>query len=241
MTPLVLVHGFMGGSSQWEEQQAAFGSEREVIALDLPGFGLASDAPPISTITGFATWALETLSTRGITQFDLLGHSMGGMIVQEMTRLAPDRVNRLVLYGTGPIGALPGRFETIETSMERARADGAPATARRISANWFLHGTKSPAYPACAAIAERSGLPAILAGLEAMRDWSGVDLLPHITCPTRIIWADQDRSYGWPVVETLWTNIPNAALGVIPDAGHAVHLEKPTLFNGLVADFLTQD
>ena len=188
MKPLVLVHGFMGGSEQWNLQEP-LGANRELIKVDLPGFGRNAHLEPIDSIKNFADWVLAQVKTE---EFDLLGHSMGGMIVQEMTRLAPERVDRLILYGTGSIGDLPGRFEPIETSIDRATVDGAIATARRISATWFLKQDKAAQYKNCAAIAEQSRLPAITAGLKAMRDWSGRDNLTNISVPTLVLWGDRD-------------------------------------------------
>ncbi len=237
MTPLVLVHGFMGGSAQWGPQ-APLGDKRDLICLDLPGFGRNAGLSAVDRIEDFATWALNDLSARGVERFDLLGHSMGGMIVQDMIRQAPERVNRLVLYATGAHGVLPGRFETIETSMARARDEGARATARRISATWFLQRTSATGYDECAEIAEAAGIDAILAGLAAMRDWSGADNLPNISADTLIIWGDRDRTYSWPQIDLLWQNIPKSNLAVIPSCAHAVHLENSNLFNLVLEGFL---
>ncbi|MCV2887247.1 alpha/beta fold hydrolase [Ruegeria aquimaris] len=240
MKPLVLVHGFMGGSGQWA-WQAPLGRERAVHAVDLPGFGENAPMAPVSSIAGFAAWVLEEVSRLGLDRFDLLGHSMGGMIVQEMVRQAPERVDKLVLYGTGAIGVLPGRFEPIETSMERARTDGAAATARRIAATWFLHKEAAAEYPACADIAAQSTLGAILAGLRAMQAWSGGEHLPSIRSRTLILWGDGDRTYPWSQTERLWRTIPGAQLAVVPGCAHAVHLERPEVFNLLVEEFLARD
>lgn len=227
----------MGGSQQWHLQQA-LAKDHDLICLDLPGFGRNASMPVINRIEDFAVWVLNDLSNRGIDRFDLLGHSMGGMIVQDVIRLAPSRVARLVLYGTGPVGLLPGRFEPIETSMMRARDEGAPATARRIAATWFLDRETAPQFEACANIAEQSSLEAILAGLEAMRDWSGIDNLAHINVPTLILWGDRDRTYDWSQIEVLWSSIKGSSLAVVPNCAHAVHLEHDVHFNRLVSDFL---
>ncbi|MBG6147483.1 pimeloyl-ACP methyl ester carboxylesterase [Labrenzia sp. EL_142] len=238
MIPLVLVHGFMGGSEQWK-MQAPLADIGPLVTPDLPGFGQNAGAPPVNSIGGFADWVLQDLLDQGIERFHLLGHSMGGMIVQEMMRRSPEAVDRLILYGTGPVGVLPGRFETIETSMKRAAEDGAAATARRISATWFMRGEQAEEYAACAAIAEKSGLSAITAGLEAMRDWSGEDSLSAIQAPSLVLWGDGDRTYAWPQVETLWKTVPNCELAVVPGCAHAVHLEEPEIFNRLIAKFLS--
>ena len=237
MTPLVLVHGFMGGSDQWE-LQAPLAAGRDLIAVDLPGFGKNAHMGPVAAIPEFAEWVLAEV---GAEQFDLLGHSMGGMIVQEMVRLAPGRVRKLVLYGTGAVGTIPGRFEPIETSIQRARTDGPKSTARRIAATWFLKKEKAPEFSACAQIAEASTLPAIVSGLQAMQDWSGLDNLAKITSPTLVLWGDNDRTYSWPQIETLWRNIPGCQLAVLPACAHAVHMERPSLFNQLIDGFLVAD
>ena len=236
--PLVLVHGFLGGSQQWSAQQAHFHGKRKLFTPDLPGFASNADRTAPDTIEEFARYILSALSAQGVNRFDLLGHSMGGMIVQEMVALEPERVERLVLYGTASTGNLPGRFESFETSAQRIQKDGAHASARRISATWFLHHEAATGYEPCAAIAEKASLQAMLAGLDAMKSWSRTDHLPNIQCPTLIVWGESDRTYRWPQIEELWKSIAQASLAVLPGCAHAAHLEKPELFNAILSDFL---
>lgn len=238
MTTLVFVHGLMGGSQQWQQQLEAF-PDFHSVALDLPGFGENAEARALTSIPDFANWALDELSGRGVQHFNLIGHSMGGMVAQEMVAQAPERVDRLVLYGTGATGVLPGRFETIETSKHRTKTEGSCATARRIAATWFLHRDQAPAYESCAQIAQLSGVDAILAGLDAMNGWSGAAHLPHIKAKTLIIWGDHDRTYPWNQTEELWRSIEGACLAVLPGCAHASHLEKSSLFNAVLENFLT--
>ncbi|MCG6931372.1 MAG: alpha/beta hydrolase [Desulfofustis sp.] len=238
MKNLVLVHGFLGGSAQWAAQTAAFSRYFEVVAVDLPGFGLKSGLEAPERIGDYADFVLDELAGLGIMHFHLLGHSMGGMIVQEMAARAPERIERLVLYGTGPIGMMPGRFEPIEESRRRASEDGASATGRRIAATWFVKGEMAEHYPVCEELAVKASLQAILAGLTAMESWSGLSALPKIAVPTLVLWGDSDRAYLWDQPEQLWRQIPGAQLAVIPGCSHAVHLEKPHLFNAVLEDFL---
>jgi len=239
VTPLVLVHGFMGGSAQWDAQVAAFSDRFDVITVDLPGFGANADLPALDRITAFAEWVIAELRRRGVGRYHLLGHSMGGMIAQEIVRLDQDNIDRLVLYGTGPVGVLPGRFETIAQSKARALSDGAQATARRISATWFLEQERAAAYEGCARIAQLASPHAIQAGLDAMQGWRGDAFLADIQLETLVIWGDKDRTYPWTQTEQLWRNIAQANLAVVPQCAHAVHLERPNLFNRLVGGFLS--
>lgn len=238
MIPLVLVHGFMGGSAQWSDLQADLGTVFDIITVDLPGFGANAHLPAISTISGFAQWVVAELRQKGVERYHLLGHSMGGMVAQEIARQDQDHISRLILYGTGATGVLPGRFETIEESKIRAKADGATATARRISATWFLHKENAPAYAGCATIAQQAAPLAIEAGLDAMQTWSGTDFLPEILPKTLVIWGDKDRTYAWEQIQELSATIPDAQLAIVPGCAHAAHLEKPDIFAGLIYDFL---
>ena len=239
MKALVLVHGFMGGSVQWQGQRCAWGDTREVITPDLPGFGANNAAVAPDTIVGFAEYVLAELDSQGVEQFDLLGHSMGGMIVQEMVALAPQRVQRLVLYGTAAAGDLPGRFESFATSRQRAEKEGVDAFADRVSATWFLDYQQATRYPECAALARRSSAAALQAALTALETWSRRDNLEKISCPTLILWGEHDRTYRWPQIHELWRQIPDSHLAALPNCAHAVHLEKELIFNALVADFFS--
>lgn len=238
MTSVVFVHGFMGGSRQWQSQVKDLGADFDVITVDLPGFGENAHLESPSSIASFASWVLEDLDRCGTNTFHLVGHSMGGMIAQEMVSQAPERVEKLILYGTGATGVLPGRFETIETSIARAQADGAKATARRIAATWFLHQEKAESFDACALIAEKAGIRAIRTGLRAMQNWSGEAFLSQITSETLVLWGEYDRTYSWTQTEQLWKSIKNSQLSVMPDCAHAAHLESPKLFNLLISKFL---
>lgn len=238
-TPLVLVHGYLGGSAQWADQLAAFAPGHDVIAPDLPGFGAAAHLSGPDTIAGFAAAVVGCLDRLGIGRFALLGHSMGGMIVQEIAARHGHRIDRLVLYGTGPLGLMPDRFETIETSMDRLAAEGVAATADRICATWFRDGAAAAGYPLARDLGRMAGVAAAQAALGAMRDWDGRGALAGLTMPCRILWGDCDRSYRWPQVAALWQGINGADLAVLPAASHAAHLEKPLLFNALLRDFLS--
>lgn len=234
----MLVHGYLGGSAMWDAQIEVFADSFDVIAPDLAGFGDSRDLPSPVTIEAHARSVLNLLDELDIDCFQLLGHSMGGMVVQQMAAMAGDRISRLILYGTGPLGSLPDRFETMEDSRCRLARDGIEATALRIAATWFVEGSGSEGFSLCADEGRKASLTAAQNGLTAMEHWDGRDALAAIGAPTLVLWGDRDRSYAWPQPEALWKNIPHASLAVVPGCAHNVHLEKPDLFNRLVGDFL---
>jgi pimeloyl-ACP methyl ester carboxylesterase len=237
----VLVHGYFGGSAQWAREIEDLGFQFDVVAVDLPGFGDSHTMPAPQTIEGFARSVLELLDTLGIKTFRLLGHSMGGMIVQDMCRLAQQRVTQLFLYATGPIGLIPGRFETMQESRHRLKTDGVLATSRRISAKWFIRGDADPAHALCARLGAQASEDAALAGLNAMESWDGRHHLRNLRVPTQLIWGEKDKSYHFEQMEMLWRGIPECSLAVIPHASHAAHLEQPAVFREVLrASLLAQ-
>ncbi len=238
MKNLVLAHGYLGGGFQWAQQVEQFSDHFNVIAIDLPGFGGNNGIEAPVTITGFAQYVLDQLDRHKINHFHLLGHSMGGMIAQEMVSLAPERVDKLILYGTGPVGIMPGRFETLDESRQRIENLGVDIIGPAIAATWFLHGIKAHGYEICAALAVKASLQAAMAGLSAMQTWSGVSRLKDILSTTLVLWGDCDRTYLWQQPEQLWNEIEDTQLAVLPACSHAVHLEKPQMFNAVLRDFL---
>jgi pimeloyl-ACP methyl ester carboxylesterase len=238
--PLVLVHGYLGSAKQWQQQIDYFSQHFDVIAPHLPGFGEASALQGHDSIDAMADSVLSLLDALEITQYHLIGHSMGGMIVQNMASKDSSRIDKLILYGTGPLGLMPNRFEPISRSKERLEAEGVEQTLDRIAATWFVDGKSSAGHQFLLEVGKSANHQAALAALEAMATWDGRDKLANITNQTLIIWGDSDKSYRWPQVEKLWQDLPNIGLAVIPSASHAASLEKPKLFQQLLEDFLLE-
>jgi pimeloyl-ACP methyl ester carboxylesterase len=236
--PLVLIHGFLGGARQWSEVVNAFSNQRPVITIDLPGFADAAAEKPATTINEFSHYVLAELDARRLQSVAVLGHSMGGMIAQEMACQRPDLIDRLVLYGTGPLGQMPDRFESIERSLERLEQQGLSETARTVVASWFVDGRHSAGFESLEEIATQASPDAARKALLAMAAWDGRNNLAQIEVPTLVLWGDQDRSYRWPQVESLWQGLPRANLAVVPGASHATHVEKPGIFVPILQDFL---
>jgi len=237
-TPLVLVHGFLGSTDMWKPQIEHFKKNFRILTPALPGFGKSNKVKSCDSIECMAKAILNSLKIRQVEKFNLLGHSMGGMIVQEMTRLASDKILKLVCYGTSPRGNIPGRFETIDESREKLKMNGLEATANRIAKTWFINEDKAKYFYLCENAGKQTSLEAADNGLIAMKNWSGINNLKNIKNETLIIWGDQDRAYNYSQVETLKNNISNSSLKIINGCSHNVHLEKPDEFNNCVSDFL---
>jgi pimeloyl-ACP methyl ester carboxylesterase len=237
-TPLVLVHGFLGSSEMWIPQINFFKDNFRVIAPALPGFGNSSAMNSCNSIECMAKTILNFLEKKEIKNFNLLGHSMGGMIVQEMAKIAGEKILKLICYSTGPRGNIPGRFETIDESRKKLKINGLKDTAFRIAKTWFIEEEKSKYFYLCEKAGKQTSIEAADNGLVAMKNWDGVKNLKNIKNETLIIWGDQDKAYNLSQVESLNDNIPNSDLKIIKGCSHNVHLEKPDEFNRVVEKFL---
>ena len=236
--PLVLVHGFLGSSDMWEPQINFFKGNFRVIAPALPGFGKSMNANSCDSIKCMAESILNILEKKKIKSFNLMGHSMGGMIVQEIAKLAGEKILKLICYGTGPRGNMPGRFETIDQSRAKLKINGLKDTAYRIAKTWFVEEEKAKYFYLCEEAGKQTSLEATDNGLIAMKNWDGVGNLQNIKNETLIVWGDQDKAYNFNQVETLNNNIPNSDLKIIKGCSHNVHLEQPDKFNKVVDKFL---
>ena len=236
--PLVMVHGFLGSSIMWDPQIQDFKKNFRVIAPDLPGFGYSEKVKPCNNINSMAKSILYLIEQKNINKFHLLGHSMGGMIVQEMAKLAGEKIEKLICYGTGPRGEMPERFETIDQSRERLKIDGLTSTAHRIAKTWFVEEDRAKYFDLCSKVGKLTTMEAADAALVAMKNWSGLENLRNIKNKTLIIWGDKDRAYNRNQVDTLNKNIIDSNLIIFEGCSHNVHLENSEKFNKTVCDFL---
>jgi pimeloyl-ACP methyl ester carboxylesterase len=238
--PLVFVHGYLGSSEMWNFQKEFFSKHYRVIIPALPGFGESHNVKSLDSINKMARQIIDLLDQKNIDKFNLIGHSMGGMIVQEITKLIGDKVNKLVCFATGSIGEIPGRFETIDETREKLKKDGIEFSFSRVPKKWFVKGDKDKNYYLCKNAVKDVSLEAADNALLAMKNWRGKEDLKNIKNETLIIWGDKDTSYNFDQVDTLKKNIKNSRLEIFKDCAHNVHLEQPDQFNNLVQKFISE-
>ena len=236
--PLVLVHGFLGSSTMWKPQIDFFKDYFRVITPDLPGYGKSNKAKLHNNIQSISNFLLDCLEEKKINKFHLLGHSMGGMIVQEMAKRYGNKISKLVCYSTGPIGEMPGRFETVDETRENLKKKGLEIMAKNIAKTWFVEEDNAKYFNICIQAGKQASIEAVDSSLIAFKNWNGVDTLKNIKNETLIIWGDKDKSYNFEQIQTLEKNIQNSKLIIFKNCAHNVHLEQPNQFNKIIKDFL---
>jgi len=107
-TAVILLHGVGGGSSVWSPQMKALAEAGyRAIAWDMPGYGGSAPVAPY-TMAALADAVLALIRHVNAARTVLVGHSMGGMVVQETLARAPGCTQALVLVGTSAAFGKPG-------------------------------------------------------------------------------------------------------------------------------------
>src|ERR1700692_655897 len=104
--PLLCLQHFTGTLDNWDPavtDPLALG--REVILFESAGLGRSTGEVPES-VSGMAAHALAFVDALGLTQVDVLGFSLGGMVAQQIALDRPSLLRRIILTGTGPEGGV---------------------------------------------------------------------------------------------------------------------------------------
>jgi pimeloyl-ACP methyl ester carboxylesterase len=252
--PLVLVHGFTGAKedfTDWLDPLAERGWH--AVAVDQRGHG-DSTKPADEAAYSFELYAadlLALLDALGWARAVVLGHSMGGMVVQTAVLAEPDRFDGLVLMDTSH-KALRADPDIIELAIAIARTEGMPA----VMAAQEAAASQNPlaneiadrmvaTVPGYKEFGDRKMLassPAMYAAmLRSITDHgAGIDRLPglaSVTVPTLVIVGEADAPFRKPS-QRMADAIPGAELAVIPDAAHSPQFENPELWWKALSAFL---
>ncbi|MDX1650055.1 MAG: alpha/beta fold hydrolase, partial [Myxococcota bacterium] len=143
---LVLVHGFTGDRSDWDEVRGPLAEQVRVLTPDQRGHGATADPGRGEgyTLEGLAEDLAGFLDATDVARCDLLGHSMGGMVALRLALAAPSRVASLVLMDTAsaPVPVLPR--ELLDAACRTAREQGMEAIYRVMHAGRDA-GARAPA------------------------------------------------------------------------------------------------
>src|SRR5580692_2948308 len=102
--PLLFNQHFTGTMDHWDPAVTdGLARDREVILFNNAGVSSSTGEVP-TTIEGMGANAIAFIKALDLKKVDVLGFSIGGLVAQEITLQAPERVRRLVLVGTGPRG-----------------------------------------------------------------------------------------------------------------------------------------
>ena len=249
--PLLFLQHFRGNLDNWDPLLVdTIAARREVILLDNTGVGLSSGLVP-RTVTEMARDAISFCDALELTEIDLLGYSLGGMVAQDLALLRPQLVRRLVLAGTGPRGGgqLMHGWAPDVARVARAKDNGPDdllwlffehtETSRKLGREYLgrAFGERKEDRD------EPNGDQVAEAQYDAIVEWgipdrSKLDRLAGIRQPTLVANGDNDTMI--PTINThiLGEQLPNARVRIFPDAGHGFLFQWPVEFAAAVAALL---
>lgn len=229
--PMVLLHGLMGGLSNFESMMDYF-SDRgyKVFVPQLPIY----DLPVLNTnLTTIAKYVIKFIETHVNAPVTIVGNSMGGHVGLILTLARPDLVKNLVLTGSSGL-------------YERTFGDSFP---RKSDKEYIKKKTQEVFYnpdvatddlvdEVFAVVNDRmKGIKTVMLARSAIKH-NMLNDLPKIQCPTCIIWGRQDNVTPPEVAEDMHKYIPNSDLFWIEECGHAAMMEKPNEFNEILYQWL---
>jgi 3-oxoadipate enol-lactonase len=241
MPPLVFLHGIGGAARAWRGQLDAFSDRYRTIAWDMPGYGTSA---PLSTVSiaALADALRDFLQQTGATKPILVGHSVGGMIVQQLLAENPDIARAVVLAQTSPafgkpdgdwqksfIAARLGPLDRGETMVSLA-----PSLVRELVGNDPDASGMDVARDCMAGVPETTYRATMLALM-------GFDLrsaLKTIAVPTLLLSGSKDNNAPAPMMAKMATYIPSAKYVELEGVGHLANLERPGAFNAALDQFL---
>lgn len=241
--PLVLVHGFTGNASDWDGVVGPLAAHRQVITVEHRGHGDSTNTGDASTYTfdqlvsDFAGVA-DHLDLQG---YDLLGHSMGGIVAMRYALGNPGRLRSLILMDTGAGASEPGAsHDLMRGGFALAATDGMMAVYELI-APFLGEGEAGDAARAHVRHGyERMDAVAFTTlGEELLVHRSVLAELAALDVPTTVMVGENDGGLRG-AADDLAAIIPGAVLEVIADAGHSPQTDQPAAWLAVVEAHLAR-
>ncbi|HKW35254.1 MAG TPA: alpha/beta fold hydrolase [Candidatus Acidoferrum sp.] len=241
---VLLVHGHPFNHTMWRPQVEYLSANYRVVVPDLRGYGKSS-LPEGSRETRLETFAPDNLAlmdSLGIQEFVLGGLSMGGQIVLEVHRQAPDRIQALLLADTFAGLDSAERRQWRFTTADRLEREGMEAYAREELAKMITSANAERVPEVAAHVMQMMATTPARGAAAALRGRAQrvnyLPLLQKLHVPTLVVVGREDVYTPLALAEQLCEQIPEAKLAIIENAGHLPNLEQPAAFNSVLASWL---
>jgi pimeloyl-ACP methyl ester carboxylesterase len=236
---LVLLHYWGGSSRTWEPVITRLAG-RSTLSIDFRGWGRSSALPGPYTLEQFADDVTDVIHQCDLTDYALVGHSMGGKVAQLIASRRPSGLSKLVLVGSGPARPADVITPDYQAGLSHAYDNAESVSGVRdhvLTANPLIEALK-------AQVVEDS----LTGSALAREEWPLRGIAQDITAaarqidvPTLVLAGEHDQVEPVDVLKNnLVPYISGASFAVIEGSGHLIPLEAPARLAGCIAEFAAQ-
>ena len=225
MKNLLFIHGAGNEGTVWKYVSDYLKDNYKIHMIDLPGHGKTEGI--VASIDEYATWVLEYIEKKRLSDVVLIGHSMGGAICIKCAK--DERISALIVVDSGlklPVnpkiinGLKENLQKTIETIAKWSFSKSASEDMIKDAVKMMLHNKRF-----------------ILNDFEACSEYSGYEAAKDVNVKSIVIIGDSDVMTPFELAKEA-TQALKTNLITIENAGHMVQIENPRMLSAVLNDFL---
>ena len=252
---ILFVHGLLGSHRNWRHLVDRLDNTNRVIVPDLFGHGASEKHEGDYSPSAQAATLRDLINRLDIDRVTIVGHSLGGGISLAFCYLFPDRVERLVLVGTGGLGrevspalraaTLPVADWVLPVIASQWVRGGAELVGRGLSLfGWRASQDIRAAWEGFTELSDADARRAFLATTRAVMNSHGQTIAAHeyllelAELPVLVVWGTNDMVIPVDHAKRLGELAPECRVEIFDGAGHFPHLDRPDRFADVLRDFM---
>ncbi|MGJ8526020.1 putative aminoacrylate hydrolase RutD [Halomonadaceae bacterium LMG 33818] len=242
--PVMVVSAGLGGKGAfWTPQFETLSSTFRILSYDQLGTGQSKgDIPEGYSVHDMAVEVLDLLDDQDITQASFMGHAFGGLVGLELARIAPDRIDKLIIAGGWIAPDIQTRkcFELRLSILEHCGAsDFLKAQPLFLfPADWLSSHAEELEQNHRQAVEHFPGKTPVIRRIDALRSFDSTPWISSIQHKTLVITARDDLLVPWTASEALAKALPNGEFECLDYGGHACSVTESDAFNQCLTHFL---
>lgn len=230
----LLLHGWGSSFGVYKGITAALSDRLRIVALNFPGCGNSDTMTNPWNIDDYCNLVLKFLDALGIENPIMFGHSHGGRVIMKLAgekKIFPPKIVLLDSAGLIPKKTFKQKFraksfKTIKTILTLPVIKNYSENLLEKARNYY----GSADYKAAPEVLRKTMVSLVNTDLR--------ELLPNISCPTLLIWGENDTATPLADAKTIEKLIPDAGLCVIKGTGHYSFCERPYEVHAILRSFI---
>ncbi|WP_276520314.1 alpha/beta fold hydrolase [Elizabethkingia ursingii] len=238
--PVIVLHGWFGDGHSFVPMDDALSiNEFTYIFMDYRGYGGMQSTSGAFTIDEIATDTLTLAASLGFNSFSLVGHSMGGMAIERVAVLAPNRVRMLIPVAPVPScgvrfdQTIQSLFEGAAESIENRKTIIDRSTGNRLSRSWIDWKARYST--------ENSSKLAFAKYLNAWSKTNFSSQVQGLSHKVRVLIGEHDPTFNAELMHATYLSwYSQSQLEILPNAGHYPMNEVPLTLSASIERFLRE-